>query len=184
MALPPMTTCLGGGFGGAAARSAAIRPATLLALAAAGLACGCSAGQSLSDKSLPPRAAVQAEVERDFGGYVETIAVARLAGYDYLEIVADCLLRDRHAMNRLFEMTAKADFDAASSEGNANVLGFVLRDVGDRFFGQCLDAAPPAVRTAVREQLLYDMGCDGDYEAKGEDIHLAYPHTFPDPRRL
>jgi hypothetical protein len=106
------------------------------------------------------------------------------AGYDYLEIVADCLLRDKRAMNKLFEMTVKAGFDAASGEGNANVLGFVLRDVGDRFFGQCLCAEPAAVQTAVRKQILYDMGCDGDYEAKGQDIHLAYPHTFPDPRKL
>jgi len=167
-----------------AGRSGAIGYATLLALAAAVLGCGCSGGQSRYGEPQPPRAVVRAEVEREFGGYVEAIAVARLAGYDYLEIVADCLLRDKQAMDKLFVMTVKAGFDAASSEGNSEVLGFVLRDVGDRFFGQCLGAEPAAVQTAVREQLLYDMGCDGDYQAKGESIHLMYPWTFPDPGRL
>ena len=64
------------------------------------------------------------------------------------------------------------------------VLGFVLRYVGDRFFGKCLAVEEPAVQQAVREALLYDLGCDGDYDAMGPRIHGLYPHTYPNPARL
>lgn len=157
-----------------------------LALATTGVATGCagSDGGAQPGSAQPSPAAVRAEIDGYYGNYVETIAVARLAGHDYLAIVTDCLLGDPKAMHKLFELTASAPFDAASAEGNSEVLGFIVRDVGDRFFGQCLSAEPPAVQRSVRESLLYDLGCDGDYEAMGQQIHRLYPHTYPDANRL
>lgn len=159
----------------------------VLALATTGVAIGCAGSDSGGVRpgiAQPSRAAVRAEVEGYYGNYVETIAVARLAGYDYLSIVTDCLRRDPKAMHKLFELTASAPFDAHSAEGHSEVLGFIVRDVGDRFFGRCLLAEPPAVQRSVRESLLYDLGCDGDYEAMGRQIHRLYPHTYPDADRL
>jgi hypothetical protein len=160
--------------------------AMVVALATAGIAAGCSDGNGVIQPvgSQPARKAMRAEVDGYYGNYVDTLAVARLAGYDYLAIVTDCLLRDEKAMQKLFEMTATVPFDAASAEGNSEVLGFILRDVGDRFFGKCLSTEESAVQRAVREALLYDLGCDGDYEAKGQHIHRLYPHTYPNPNGL
>lgn len=158
----------------------------VLALAMAGVSAGCSDGNGGGQpaRAQSARKAVRAEIEGYYGNYVDTIAVAKLAGYDYLAIVTDCLLRDDKAMHKLFEMTAAVPFDAIASEGNSEVLGFVLRDVGDRFFGQCLSAEEPAVQRTVREALLYDLGYDGDYEAKGQHINRLYPHTYPDANGL
>lgn len=87
-------------------------------------------------------------------------------------------------MHSLFEMTVNAGFDAASHQGHSWALGCILRDVGDRFFGECLAAEPAAVQLKVREDLLYDMGYDGDYAEKGEWVNGQYPKTFPDSSRL
>jgi hypothetical protein len=143
-----------------------------------GLLAGCSPSNS-SAKDM-----TRVGVAERYGGYIETITVAKLAGYDYLEIVSECLLHKEPAMRELLEMTEKAGFDAASSEGHSAVLGFVLRDVGDRFFGECLAAEPSSVQQAVRKELLFDMGYDGDYEDKGDLVHHLYPKTFPDARKL
>lgn len=159
--------------------------AMVMALATAGIATGCAGSGGVQPGSdQPSPAVVRAEVDGYFGNYVETVAVARLAGHDYLSIVTDCLRRDPKAMHKLFELTASVPFDAHSAEGHSEVLGFIVRDVGDRFFGQCLSAEPPAVRQSVRESLLYDLGCDGDYETFGRQIHRLYPHTYPDADRL
>lgn len=154
-----------------------------VAITAVAVLAGCS-DASKQEFHIPQADLVRVDVETRFGGYSETISRAEAAGYEYKTIVTNCLMRRQSAMHKLFEMSKKAGFDAASAEGHSAVLGFVLRDVGDRFFGECLNMESIAVQQAVRENLLFDLGWDGDYGAKGEEAHSNYPKTFPDPQRL
>lgn len=96
------------------------------------------------------------------------IEVARRAGVDYLVLTRRCLDRDRDAMHTLFLLTHDAGFDAAAAEGHAEVLGKLLRHLGDDFFGRALNREEPTVRRAVLEQLRYDAGEDTD------DAYFAY----------
>lgn len=140
---------------------------------------GCSDTQAVkSTQNTKVDAATEQEVIANFVGYADTIAVARSAGYDYLAVVRRCLLRDKPAMHDLFRMSKDASFDGASSEGHAGVLGHVLRDAGDRFFGTCLEQMAPAVQQEVREHLLFDLGY-GENALTADEIRRLYPKTFP-----
>jgi len=125
------------------------------------------------------------QVQGHYGGYDDTLFVARAAGVNYLDVVSRCLWRDPEAMHTLFWLSKHAGFDAASAEGHAGVLHDVLRDVGERFYARCLDAEPENVRNAVRSDLLYDMGW-GECK-KFSVIQQLWPKVFPqgyDPYRV
>jgi hypothetical protein len=109
-------------------------------------------------------------------GCIETVEVARRAGYDYEQVVKGCLARSRQSMHIFFWLSAFAGYDAASSEGNAAVCGALLREVGDTFFGDCLSREPAAVQERVREDLLYDIGRGGQDDRT--DLEPQYPLTF------
>jgi hypothetical protein len=131
-------------------------------------------------------AAICQQVDARYGRFDDTLAVARAAGADYLDTVARCLQRDPRAMHTLFWLTGHARFDAASSEGNAQVLHDVLRDVGERFYAGCLNAEPAEVRDEVRAALLYDMGWGNVETLKFSEIQALWPKVFPetyDPNR-
>lgn len=151
---------------------------TLGALMAVGLV-GCSAASPPADW-MASRVLIHAS-NTEFGsaGYAcdDTVEVARLAGVDYNAVVEGCLQRNPRDLHTLFWLTANAGFDAASSQGHAAVLGFLLRHVGDGFFGPLLAREDPAVRTAVLNGLYYDFGEDAT-----ERLMAAwYPVTFGPP---
>ncbi|HOI55350.1 MAG TPA: hypothetical protein PLP01_08895 [Phycisphaerae bacterium] len=142
---------------------------------------GCTKGNTLtSSEDNAAEAAAAQDVASRFAGYDDTLTVAKTAGYDYLDVVRRCLLRDEAAMGDLLQMTEKAPFDAASSEGHAYVLGYVLRDTGDRFFAACLAQETASVQKAVRDELLNDLGY-GDTPITADEIRDLYPRTFPRP---
>lgn len=149
---------------------------TLAVLMLAGLA-GCSQSKNADETKAKPDQAIVDEVKARYGGDIETIAVAKIAGCDYLDLVARCFARDKAAMHELFELTMKAGFDGAASEGNSAVLGDVLRDQGDRFFGACLQMEPVETRKAIWNELMFDFGA-GNAVATEEDIASDYPKTF------
>jgi hypothetical protein len=93
-------------------------------------------------------------------GCADTIAVAKRAGFDYIAVLERCLERDPRALHQLFWLTKHAGFDAASSEGNATVLGKLLRHLGDEDFGRVLRKDPPEVQESVIDELKYDFGLD------------------------
>ncbi len=166
----------------------------VLALCGA-MGCGCrdggdsdateaGAAQSASAAATPAaREMMAAAAETEFGGglCVETVVVARQAGYDYEKIVAGCLAGRVDAMRSLFWLSKHAGFDAASGQGNAAVSGMLLRKLGDAFYGKCLAAQGPAVRASVRMDLLYDLGY-GNAEITLATIVAQYPTTFAPPR--
>lgn len=146
-------------------------------LLAIGATAGCKAPPSTV---LPPKgdAAAKDDVSARFGGYKETIEAAKAAGYDYIEIVTNSVLRQEDALHRLFEMTSKAHLDAASAEGHSQVLGCVLHDAGDRFFGERLSLETASVQKAVREYVADDLGY-GHTSISVDEIRHMYPKTFP-----
>ena len=135
---------------------------------------------SCTDSTSRESAAVFAEAgEKEFGGGmpVDTIEVARAAGYDYAKIVDGCLQRDRQAMHTFFSLDGAAHFDAASAQGHATVSGILLRRLGDPFFGECLAAEPPAVREAMQQHILYDLGWGNTDETLAQ-LRQRYPRTL------
>ena len=60
------------------------------------------------------------------------------------------------------------------------LLGYVLRDTGDRFFAACLAQETASVQKAVRDELLNDLGY-GDTPITADEIRDLYPRTFPRP---
>lgn len=154
---------------------------TVLFLFSSVMVSGCSDGQKQdrhSQETALAEVTAKNDVDNKFGGYVETIGVAKAAGYDYLKVVCDCLLRKEAAIHDLFVMTERAGFDAASSEGHSGVLGYVLRDTGDRFFGELLAHESESVQKAVRDDVLYDLGY-GNWSITESEIRDLYPKTFP-----
>ncbi len=124
------------------------------------------------------RAALAAEVRTHFGGYQETVAAARAAGYDYLGVIEGALARDRAALESLFKLTHAVAFEGDSVDDHAEVLGVVLRDVGERWFVDALSAEPAETRNEVRQYVAWDFG----YQSQtGFDyIRGLYPKLFPD----
>lgn len=111
------------------------------------------------------------------------IEVAKKAGYDYVDVVKGCLVKNNESMHTLFWLTEHAGFDAASSEGNSGVLGALLNQLGDDFFGSCLTKESKEIQGTVRSMLLYDFGYT-DYDsvetnAELKKLHEKYPKTFP-----
>ena len=117
----------------------------------------------------------------DFGdsryGCADTIQVAARKGVDYRRVVDGAMRRDAGSLREIFWLTAHAGFDAASSEGNAAVLGNLLRYLGDGTFGSALSTEPIETRKAVQDELRYDFGLE---ESGGKDAWLVewYPLTF------
>lgn len=136
-----------------------------------------------SPKARTAGALVADAAEREFGdaayGCEDTIAVAKKAGVDYVPTVDRCLNRDEQAMHALFWLTRHAGFDAASSQGHAAVLGSLLRQLGDRFFGACLAREPPDVQDAVRDDIAYDFGLDPPEIDSVPTLMKDFPRTFP-----
>ena len=122
--------------------------------------------------------------ESEFGagayGCADTIAVAKSAGVDYRAIVDRCLAKDKEAMGVLFQLSKDAGFDAASGQGHAAVLGTLLRELGDRFFSECLSAQSSQVQELVRDDLLYDLGVTGGGVKSIADLKSDFPRTFPE----
>lgn len=129
----------------------AVTRGILAAAAAALLAAGCGRRRSL----------IEDAAEREFGsgayGCADTIAVARKAGVDYVKTVDAARRGDRQALGVLFRLTVGAGLDAASSQGHAAVLGGLLRELGDRFYAECLAGEREEIRRAVAADLSYDM---------------------------
>lgn len=109
-------------------------------------------------------------------GCSDTIAVAANAGVDYKEAVDRAMRRDAKSLHTLFWLTANAGFDAASAEGNAGVLGDLLRYLGDGTFGTALSLESEPTRKAVLDTLRYDFGVDAGL--KEEWLIEWYPLTF------
>lgn len=123
------------------------------------------------------------------GAYLceDTVAVAKAAGHDYENLVARSLARDKQALHTLFWLTAHAGFDAASSEGNAAVLGVLLKRLGDQHFSECLKEEPQDIREAVRSALDYDMGFEDEsieYRAFRTEFPLTYATCFTVAERV
>lgn len=114
---------------------------------------------------------------REVEGYGDTLHVARTAGVDYRNVVCGCLQRNPASMHVLFWLSSHAGFDGCSGEGNAAVLGTLLRRLGDGFFGYCLRSEPADVQQGVREQILLDFGY-GEVTTLAE-IQRTWPITFP-----
>lgn len=155
------------------------RPAIIYLMLCLTVTAGCDSGHHKETAPQESANAVKGDVVYQFGDYIETISVAEAAGFDYLETLSHCLMRRPEAMHDLLAMTETAGFDAAASEGHSAVLGYVLRDVGDRFFGECLARESAAVQGAVRKYVLDDIGYGNTSIPEGEIRHL-YPKTFPD----
>jgi len=109
-------------------------------------------------------------------GCSDTIYVAAKAGVDYKRAVDRTMRRDAKSLHTLFWLTLHAGFDAASSEGNAAVLGNLLRYVGDETFGQALSSEPESARIAVLDMIRYDFGIGEDL--KEQLLIEWYPLTF------
>lgn len=107
----------------------------------------------------------------------DTLEVARAAGQDYGRLVAGALRKDPRSLHTLFDLAAHAGFDGASSEGNAAVLGALLKRLGDKSFSECLAREPQDIREAVRQDLEYDMGLDGVGISSPE--YAAFRNAFP-----
>jgi hypothetical protein len=156
------------------------------ALLLTAVAIGCSDGSrkaGVSQGKATDQAAARRDVIDRFGKYGDTICVAKRAGHDYLRTVSDCLLRDEQAMHELFVMTAKAGFDAASGEGHSDVLVYVLRDTGDRFFGRLLALESDSVQAAVRHELRHELGYD-DTRSAADSVRYLYAKTFAGSGKL
>ena len=117
--------------------------------------------------------------EPEWYGFRDTIAVAANVGVEYPRLVDRCVRRERKAMHTLFWLTEAAGFDAASSEGHSEVLGMLLRRLGDDFFAECLAREEAPIRQRVREELLYDQGYGDDEHVTLGYIKYLYPATFP-----
>ena len=105
-----------------------------------------------------------------------TIAVADAAGYDYEKLVDQCLARDKQALHTLFWLTKHAGFDAASSQGNATVLGLLLIGLGDEFFAECLEPEPLEVRNQVGQQI--DYAIDGERRIQNSEFRVKFQRTY------
>ena len=123
----------------------------------------------------------RAAVAERYGDHVDGIEAAKKAGYDYLQVISKCLLRDESAMHGLFAMSQSAHFDGAASESRSDAVGFVLRNVGDHFFGKCLKKESEDVQSAVREDILFDMA---DEDPQSDDlVAIWFPCTFEGCRK-
>ncbi len=101
----------------------------------------------------------------------ELIAMARVAGLDYIKVVNSATKGDVKALGRLMRFTTNPRLDGAYGEGHAAVMGELLRHVGDAKFALALGKEKAAVRAAVEEALRYDTGLS----AKG--LARWYPRT-------
>lgn len=108
----------------------------------------------------------------------DTVAVASLHNVDYEQVINGCLSRDRESMHTFFWLSNHAGFDAASAQGHATVSGVLLRNLGDKFFGECLAKELSPIQGAVRDDLLYDLGYRDGHITLAE-IKRKYPRTFP-----
>ncbi len=178
-----------------------VKLSIIMLCAAALLSGGCSSGPRESTAaggkargrtaSLPPTPAarpakaspqgadsnVLSDVKRRYADETEVIESARKAGVDYLPLVSRCMTRDSLAMDEMFRLTLKLK-PGHGAEANADVLYDVLRDVGDRWFGQCLASQQADVQERVRVSIIYDMGI----EITAEEVTAVrdlYPKTFP-----
>ncbi len=136
---------------------------------------GCSAAKTEQAQA----ESLAKEAAHRFGGYADTLAVADQAGSDYLDVVGRCLARDPEAMGELLRLTEEAGFDASSAQGHSDVLGFVLRDVGERMFAACLACQSRPVQAAVREFLLFEFGLGEDPTLTMAELRSLYPRIFP-----
>lgn len=138
-------------------------------------------GDGASPKAMTADRLIANASASEFGdsgyGCVDTIAVAASKGVDYRRVVDGAMRRDPGSLRELFWLTAHAGFDGASSEGNAAVLGNLLRYLGDGTFGSALSTEPAEIRKAVQDELRYDFGLE---ESGGKDAWLVewYPLTF------
>jgi hypothetical protein len=166
-----------------------MKAVTLVTMCCAALSCfGCGKPDDAptSQPTTAPAVRSVADVLAEAGltefgtpdGMADTIAVAKAVGVDYRKTVADCLANDSKALSVLLRLTRDVGFDAASAQGHAAVLGQMLRHAGDRYFGRCLASQPAAVKSAVRDYLLYDLGY-GEGPITMRQIRARFPHTFP-----
>lgn len=116
----------------------------------------------------------------EFGGGLcsDTVVVAARSKIDYEQIILGCLARNHKSMHIFFWLSKNAGFDAASSEGHDAVTGVLLRELGDRFFGECLAKEEADIQNRVRDDLLFDLGY-GNTDITLEDIKKQFPKTFP-----
>ncbi len=155
---------------------------------AAGLL-GCSAparerggnGGSAAADPVAARAA-QAEIGREvrdkFGQYDETLAAAKAAGFDYLDLVTRALNRDNAALHELFKLSHAVEFEGEAVDDHAEVLGTVLRDVGERWFAGTLANEPDETQNEVRQYVAWDFGYQT--QADFEYVRSLYPKVFPE----
>jgi hypothetical protein len=81
-------------------------------------------------------------------------------------------------LHSIFLLTKNAGFDAASAQGNAAVLGMLLRRLGDDFVGRGLQKEPQDIQNAVHENLLYDFGWGNDDSITIPILKEWYPRAF------
>ncbi len=108
----------------------------------------------------------------------DTIAVAKVAGHDYENVVNDCLARDKEAMHILFWLTKHAGFDAASGQGNAAVLGQLIKQLGDQFFSECLKRESQDIRKAVRDEIAYAVTLEESSPIDCREFRTKFPLTY------
>lgn len=141
---------------------------------------GCSSEAMTADRLIANASAS----EFGDGGYgcSDTIEVAASKGVDYRREVDRAMRGDGASLHELFWLTSHAGFDGASSEGNAAVLGNLLRYLGDGTFGSALSTEPTETRKSVQDELRYDFALE---EGGGKDAWLFewYPLTFGTPPR-
>ena len=139
---------------------------------------GCSSDAMTADRLIANASA------SEFGdasyGCSDTVEVAASKGVDYRRVVDGAMRRDGASLHKLFWLTSHAGFDGASSEGNAAVLGNLLRYLGDGTLGSALSTEPSEIRKAVQDELRYDFALE---EGGGKDAWLfeSYPLTFGPP---
>jgi hypothetical protein len=130
----------------------------------------------LSSGCASPRPGVVGPEKIDHGES-EIIEAAAKSGVNYRTVVDGCLRRDRNSLHTLFSLTINPNVDGAAAEGHAEVLGNLLRRLGDETFGETLLDEPQSTRRAVQIQLFFDFGADETRLSK-DDLARWYPLTF------
>ncbi|MBT3201793.1 MAG: hypothetical protein HN350_17975 [Phycisphaerales bacterium] len=148
---------------------------TIVLIIFAGLLGGCA--QDIGSRQLL-RTAGAGEFGSSQFACEDTVSVAKNAGYDYEKLVSGCLKRNPAALHSIFLLTKNAGFDAASAQGNAAVLGMLLRRLGDDFVGRGLQKEPQDIQNAVHENLLYDFGWGNDDSITIPILKEWYPRAF------
>lgn len=94
-----------------------------------------------------------------------------IEGVDLVALLDRCDTRDDSAMDQLFSVS-QTSLDGAAAEHYASVVGGLLRDQGDHYFGERLSRQCPQVRETIRDYLLFDFGVEPNLMA------YWYPVTF------